>query len=193
VPLAAQGLDDHANDGEPALHALRGAPLGAFRLAVDAPGIPILLDVAHALLEGVAALGAEEVAEVPVLSQGDGVLAEDGSLAVLALGGVELMPVEMAEVALAHVAIVCYRLALDLGDWLASGTTLNSIEALVAHIVGFFEDFEGLKTGSAGEADKATRVVFLGGSSKSYDASFNGQLALVTCSCSSPARQGPVA
>ena len=57
--------------------------------------------MAHALLKGVAALRAEEVAEVPVFAEGDGVLTQDRRLAVLALGRVELVPVEMAEVALA--------------------------------------------------------------------------------------------
>lgn len=68
MPFAIQGLDDHSDDGESALHALRGAPFGAFRLTVDAPGVPVFLDMAHAFLKWVAAFCAEEVTEVPVLS-----------------------------------------------------------------------------------------------------------------------------
>jgi hypothetical protein len=192
VPLAAQGLDDHADDGESALHALRCPPLGALRLAVDAPGVPILLDVAHARLEGIAALSAEEVAEVPVLSQRDGVLAEDGRLAVLALGSVELMPVEVTEVAQARIAIVCYRLAFDVGDLLTSCAALNPVEALITHLRRFFEDFEGLEPGSAGEADKAFRMKFLSSSPKSYDSSLDGQLALVAGGSGSLASERPV-
>lgn len=188
MPLPAERLDHHADHGEPARHALGGAPLGTFGLALDAPGVPVLLDMARALLERVAALRAEEVAKVPVLSQGDGVRAENRGLAVFALGGVEFVPVEVAEVAVAGVAVFCHGLALDVGDRLSSSTALDPIKTLGAHGGRFVEDFECFESGSAREADKALGVEFLCSSSESYDSSFNGQLALLAGSCCSPTR-----
>jgi hypothetical protein len=68
VPLPSKRLNVLTDDGDSALLALWGATLRAFRLAVDAPRIPILFDMCHAVFEWVTALGAEEVAIVPVLA-----------------------------------------------------------------------------------------------------------------------------
>ena len=114
MPFSAHCLDVLADDWLLALQAFGSSALGALRLAVQAPCIPILLDMAHAFLERVAALSAEEMAEMPMLTQRHGVLADDRCLAMFASRSKVLMPVQMAVVAQPLITILCHRLAFNL-------------------------------------------------------------------------------
>lgn len=120
-------------------------------------------------------------------------LTEDRRLTVFALGGVELVPVEVTEKAQARVTIVCYRLTFNVRDVLASCAALDTVKALVTHPRRLFEDLKGLEPSPAGEANKAFRVELLSRSSKSYYSSLDGQLALVAGRSGSLASERPVA
>jgi hypothetical protein len=109
MPFSAQGLDVLPNDGRFALPALWGPSLCSLGLALDAPGVTVLLDMRHALLKGVAALSAEEVAIVPVLTQGNNMLSHDRGRAVLASRSKQLVPVEVAIKTHALIAILGHR------------------------------------------------------------------------------------
>ena len=165
MPLGAEGLDILSDDGLLAATALGRAPLRALRLARHAPRVPVLLDVRHPLLERVAALGAEEVPEMPVLAEGDDVVAEDGRLAVLALRREELVPVEVAVEAQALVAVLGHRLPGLLLEDLARGAPADAVEALSAEVVWLGADLEGFKARAAGVAPEALRMEALGAAS----------------------------
>ena len=96
MPLTAERPDVLPNDGLLAPTALGRPSLGPLRLAGDTPCVAILLDVRHAALKRIAALGTEEVPEMPVSTEGDDVLAHDGRRTVLAARRKELVPVQMA-------------------------------------------------------------------------------------------------
>jgi hypothetical protein len=68
--------------------------------------------MAHTLFEGITAFSTEEVAEVPVLTKCDSMLAHDRSLAMLAFWGIDLVPVKMTEVAKSSITIFSPRLAI---------------------------------------------------------------------------------
>lgn len=106
VPLPSEGLDVLSDDSNLALLALGCSSLSALGLAVHAPGIAVLLNVRHAMLERVATLCTEEVPIVPVLTKRNDVLAQDGRLAVFATRGEEFVPIKVAVEAQAIVSIL---------------------------------------------------------------------------------------
>lgn len=91
-----QRLNVLSDDSRPTSPAFRGPPFGPLGLALDAPGVAVLLNVRHAMLKGITALGTEEVTIVPVLTKGNNVLAQNRCLAMPATRGEELVPVKMA-------------------------------------------------------------------------------------------------
>ncbi|KAK5634733.1 hypothetical protein RRF57_010446 [Xylaria bambusicola] len=143
MPLGAEGLDILSNDSFLATPALGRASLGALSLAGDAPRVAVLLDVRHALLERVAALGAEEVAKVPVLTEGDDVVTENGRLAVLALRRKVLVPVEVAEEPHALVAVLGHGLPGLLLEDLACCAAAYAVETGSIEVIWLRTDFEG--------------------------------------------------
>ena len=84
MPFTAQRLDILADDCFPALFAFRSLSFCALRLAIQTPGVPILLDMGHALLERIATFSTEEMSIVPIFAQSDHVLTNDRGLAVFA-------------------------------------------------------------------------------------------------------------
>ena len=82
----------------------------------------------HSLFERIATLSTEEVSIMPVLSQCDCVLSDDGRLAVFAFGGIVFVPIEMTEIAKPWIAVLCNRLAFNFGNGFALSTTFDSIE-----------------------------------------------------------------
>ncbi len=187
MPLAAQGANVLPDDGRLALTALGRPALGALRLAGHAPRIAVLFDMRHALLERVAALGAEEVPKVPVGAQRHHVLAHDGRLAVLAARGVQLVPVEVAEEAHPFVAVLAHRLAGLVGKNLPRGAAGDAVEACRAVVIGLGRNFERLEGGAAGVTGEALRVEPLRRAGKRYEAAFDEVSALVAASSSSAA------
>ena len=68
VVFPTQSLDILTNDRTFTLFAFRRSSFSAFGLATQTPGISILLDVGHSLLEGIATFRAEEMPIVPMLT-----------------------------------------------------------------------------------------------------------------------------
>lgn len=174
MPLASQSLHVLSNDWLLALLALRSLAFSTFRLAVQAPSITILLDMGHSLLERITTFGAEEVSIMPMLTEGNCVLANDGCLAVLAFGCEVLMEVKMAVVALSLVSIFGHSLTLDLFKWLSAGTTLDTVDTFSARCGWFRVNFERFQSCSAAEADKAFWMEVLGSSTQFYNTSLDG-------------------
>ena len=164
MPLAPQRPDVLTDHRRTALLALRRPALRPLRLAVDAPGISVLLDVRLALIEGVAALGAEKVAVMPVRAQRHDVVPEDRRLAVLAAGREKFVPVEVAVEAQAIVPILRHRLARCLFQHLSRRPPPNPVKPLAAELLRFGADLEGLEACAAGVATEALRMEALRGS-----------------------------
>lgn len=141
MPLPTHSLDILTNDWQSALQALRRPSLSTLRLAPQTPRIPILLNMAHALLERIPALRAEEVPEVPVRAQRDGMRADDGGCAVLASRREVLVPVQMAEVAESRIAVLSCGLAFDFWEDFAAGAEMDALEALGPVKIGLRTDF----------------------------------------------------
>jgi hypothetical protein len=74
-------------------------------MAPNAPRIPILLDERRRGIKGIAALCAEEVADVPLSAARYHDFALDGCLARLAAGREQFVEVEVAEEAHALIAV----------------------------------------------------------------------------------------
>jgi hypothetical protein len=154
-------------------------------LTINAPGIAILLNMAHSLLEWITALGAEEVAKVPVFSKGNGVFTKDSGLAMLAFGSIKFVPVEVTEIAKSSITVFWHGLTLDLFNCFPSGTTIDPVKSLGTHLWRLLEDLESLQTCPTSKAYETFRVVFFNSSSKPYYTPFNRHLTLMTsCSCS---------
>lgn len=68
VPLSAECLDILADDRKATALAFGGAALSTLGLAINAPGVAVLLNVCHAMLKGFTALGTKEVAVVKVVA-----------------------------------------------------------------------------------------------------------------------------
>ena len=175
VPLAAEGLDVLADDALLAAPALGGAALRALRLALDAPRVAVLFNVRHAVLKGVAALGAEKVSVVPVGAERDNVLAEDRRLAVLAARRKLLVPVEVAVEAQALVAVLLLRLAGHLLDDLAALSALDAVQSRVSRHLGLGADLHGFQGNVAREAREALWVEALGDAGQGHRSPFNGE------------------
>ena len=182
VPLAAQRADVLADDGLLALAALGRPPLGALGLARHAPGVTVLLDVGHAALKGVAALGAEEVTKVPVGAQSDNVLAHDWRLAMLATGRKELVPIQVTVETKSLVTVLGHRLPGLLGQRLARGAAPDPLEAGFAERVGLRRDFERLERGAAAVAREALRVEPLRAARERHEPTLDGVAALMAAS-----------
>jgi hypothetical protein len=130
MPFATQCLNVLADDCAPALLALRSLSFCTLRLAIQTPSITIFLDMGHALLERIAALSTEEMAIVPIFTQSNHMLTDDGSPAVFASRGKVLMPVKMTVKPQSLVTILCHGLAFDLRKLLALRTASDSVDAL---------------------------------------------------------------
>lgn len=187
MPLAAQGADVLPYDSLATLLALGRAPLGALGLAVDAPRVAVLLDMRHALRERVAALGAEEVPVVPVLPERHHMFTQDRRRAVLAAGGEELVPVQVAIEAEALVAVFGHCLAGLLLEALAGGAALDALQAGGAVQVWLGADLEGFEGGPADVAGEALGVEALVGAGESYEPSLDGIVAFVAAGSGSVA------
>ena len=180
VPLAAQRLDVLTDDGGPALPTLGSPPLGTLGLTLNAPRVAVLLDVGHAVLERVAALGAEEVPIVPVVAQRHNVLAENGRPAVLAPRGEELVPVEMAVEPETIVSVLRHGHAWGLVQDFAGSPALDADKTLTADPIRLWADLHGFESGTAGEAAQTLWVETLGAARQSYKPALNGVPALMT-------------
>lgn len=192
MPLSTHSLDSFTNDRKSALLALGCSSFCAFGLASNAPSIPVLLDVAHSLFEWVSTFGAEEMSKVPVLSECNHMLPKNRSLAVFALGSIQLMPIEMAEVPKSSIAILCVRQAFNFGQRFAVIASLDSVQAFGAFSRRLFEYFKSFETSTASEAYEALRMVFLESSAKANYPAFNGQLTLLTGRSGSLSSRRPV-
>lgn len=128
MPLAAKRFNVLTNDSLPALTTLRRTPLGALRLAADTPRIAVLFDMRLALAERLTTLGAEEVADVPVGAQCHHVLAHDGSFAMFAARGEELVPIKVTVETQALVAVFGHGLAGLFGKDLSSSPATNAVQ-----------------------------------------------------------------
>jgi hypothetical protein len=173
VPLAAHSVDILSDDRLLALETLGSSSLGALCLAVETPSIAILLDMAHSLLERIATLSTEEVTEVPMLAKCNGVLANDGCLAMLASGREVFMPIKMTEVAKSLVTVFGQGLTFNLRELLPTRSLLDSGDALGTMEVRLRADFESLKSGTTRETYETMRMETFGGSAKSHYASFD--------------------
>jgi hypothetical protein len=114
VKFSTQGLDRFTNNWQSTLHALRGPPFGAFRLTIQAPGIAVFLNVAHAFLERITTLSTEEMTKVPVFTKRNSMLTQDWGFAVFAFGGIDFVPVKMTKVAKSSITILSHRLTFNL-------------------------------------------------------------------------------
>lgn len=92
--FTAEGFDGQLV--EDLLFALPAAGGGAFCVARHAIGVIVALDERGGAVEGVATLGAEEVADVPFGAGGDNDLALDGGLAGAAAWREKLVEIEVA-------------------------------------------------------------------------------------------------
>jgi hypothetical protein len=149
VPLGAYGFHILSDDGLLAALALWRAALGPLRLAGNAPRVSVLLNVRHATLERVAALGAEEVPVVPVFAKRHDMLAEDRCLTVPAARREEFVPIQMTVEPQPLVTVLGHRLARCCLEDFACCPTANAVEPRGAKVVWFLTDFEGLETCSA--------------------------------------------
>lgn len=131
MPFPSESLDVLPNHGHFAHLALWSAPLRPLGLALDAPRVTVLLYVRHAVFKRIAAFCAEKVAVVPMVPKGNDVLPKDGRPAMLAARGEELMPVQMAIQPEPVIPILRHGIARNLLEHLASGATLDSLEAVL--------------------------------------------------------------
>jgi hypothetical protein len=144
MPFSAQGLNILSNNSCTALSAFWCSPLGTLRLAINTPSVPVLLDVCHAMVERVTALGAEEMAVVPVSTESDNVLTENRGLAVLTARGEQLMPVKMTEESETLISIFGHGLARFLVESLTGCAASDAIKSLLTEMVGLMADLHRL-------------------------------------------------
>jgi hypothetical protein len=144
MPFSAQGLNVLSNNSYTALSALWCASLCTLRLAIDAPCVPVLLNVRHAVVKRVTTLGAEEMAVVPVSTESDDVLTENRGLAVLTARGEQLMPIKMAKEPETLISVFSHGLAWFLVESLASGAAFDAIKPLLTEMVRLMADFHRL-------------------------------------------------
>lgn len=130
VPFTTQGLNVFADDRSSALLAFRCSSFCSFGLATQAPCVPILLNVCHAFLKRITTFCAEEVSVMPALSQGNHVLANDRSLAVLTLRCEGLVEVKMTIESLSWITIFGIGLALYLWNFSSTRTPLDTVQTL---------------------------------------------------------------
>lgn len=185
MPFSPHGIDILTDDGLPALLALGSLALRAFRLAAQAPRVAIFFDMGHALLKWVAAFCAEEVSVVPVLAECYGMFPNDGSLAMLASGGVEFVPVEMTVEPKSLISIFGLCLTFDFFNDFPMNSSIDTIQALTSFVMRFGTDLKCFQPSSACKADEAFGVETFRDSAKCHYAALDRQLALVTC-CSGP-------
>lgn len=130
VPLASQRLDILADDRCLAHLALGRTAFRPLCLAIDTPCVAVLLNVCHAMLKRVAALGAEEMPVMPMRSKRHNMLSKDGSRAVLAAWSEEFVPVEMAIEAESFVSVFRHGHARLLVQYLTGRATPNPLHTL---------------------------------------------------------------
>ena len=143
MPLGAQRLHHRIRNRLPTPLALGAVPIG---MAIDAPRVPVLFDERGGGIERITALGAEEVAGVPLGAAGDDDLALDGGFAGFAAGGEALVEVEVAVEARRWVGAVarfqvrhCFRglPAGEEGDVVAGGAGVDPCYARLVLRAGF--------------------------------------------------------
>lgn len=99
VPFSSHRLNVFTDNRLFALQTFWSSLFSALGLAIEAPRVAILFDVAHAFLERITTFSTEEVFKMPMLAKCDCMLADDRCLAMLAPGSEGFMPVKMTEVA----------------------------------------------------------------------------------------------
>lgn len=179
MPLTTQRLNILADDCLPALFALWRLPFCTLRLTIQTPSITILLDVGHALLERIATLSTEEMSIMPIFTQGNHMLPNYRRLAMFASRCKVFMPVKVTVKPQSLVAIFCYSLSFYFRKLLSLCTAPDSVDTLSTVLRWFGTDFQGFKSSSAGEADKALRVEVLRSSAELHYTSFDWQLTLM--------------
>jgi hypothetical protein len=83
--------------------------------------------MAHPFFERITTLSTEEVTVMPMLSKGNSMLSNDGSLAMLTPRGEVLMPVKVTVETQSLVTILSHRLSLNLWDLLSFSAALDAI------------------------------------------------------------------
>jgi hypothetical protein len=197
VPLAIQRLHHHVRDGLPTPPAFGAVPV---RVAIDTPRVPVLLHKRRLRIERVAALRAEEVADVPLGAARDNDLALDGRLARLAARREELVVVQVAVEAHALVAVgrlqprrVLRRRAGRQGHVVAVDARADARHALLALRCGLRVERHALQVLVAVVAREALRVEARAG--RADDAARDGKRAVaaqraVAADGGSPVRLG---
>ena len=182
MPFVPKCLDVLANDRRPTLPAFRSAPLSPLSLAFDTPGVAVFLDVRHAVLERITALGAKEMAIVPVLAQTHDVLAKNRRLAMLASRSEELVPVKVAVEAQALIAIFSHGHAWSLVKNLPGSTTRDATKTFLTYILRFGTDLHGLQVGATSVTHQALRMEPICATSKCDKTAFNMETAFMAMS-----------
>lgn len=182
MPLASKRPDVLPNDRLPALLALGCPSLRSFGLAIDAPCVAVLLDMRHALFEGVAALSAEEVAIVPVIAKSDDMLTQDWCCAMLATGCKQLMPIKVTVEAETFVTIFCHSLARLLLEDLTCCTPANALQPGCTIRLRLGADLQRLQRGATDVAGEALWVESVVTAGESDETPFDRQIALVAAS-----------
>lgn len=149
MPLAAKRPNVLSDDGLPALATFGRPALGALCLARHAPRITVLFDMRHAALKWVPALGAEEVAKVPVVAQCHDVLAHNGRRAVLAPRREQFVPVQVAVEPETRVTVLGHGLARRFGEMFACGPPGDALEPRRPVLIRFWRDLERLERRAA--------------------------------------------
>lgn len=154
MPLLSQRLDHHLRDRLATTGALAAE---AATMTADAPGKAVLLDKRRGFIERIAALGAEEMADVPLAATGQNDLAFNRGLARATARAEFLMEVQVAVEAHAVVAVGLFRMLGFRGrEREAVDTGVDACEAGVAEGAGFgvegdaFEEFAAFETAEAG-------------------------------------------
>ena len=179
MPFIAQRLDVVPDDGSPTHSTFRSASLSAFGLAVDAPCISVLFDMCHAVLKRVTALGAEEMAKVPMVAKSNDMFAKNWGSAMFATRRKELVPIEVTEEAETIIAVLVLSLPWDFWESLPSLSSANAVQSLRPHLVRFMTDLHGLQTGATGIAPETLRMKSFRRTTQSDKPSFNWEATLV--------------
>ena len=145
MPLTTHCLNVLTDDSRPAFYALRRSAFCPLGLTFDAPSVPILLNVRHAVFKGITAFCAEEMPVVPVRAEGYNVFLQDWCLAVLASWSKQLVPVKMAVEPKSLITVLTHGHSRSLLEDLAGSTTIDAIEALLAQLLRLRADLHGLK------------------------------------------------
>lgn len=162
MPLKPQGLHHRLRHGLPALPTLGTIPI---RMTPHTPRVPVLLHERRAAVEGIPALRAEEVADVPFGAAGDDDFALDGRFAALAARAEELVEVEVAVEAERGVAVgdfelqrfVCIHVFVT-GEMSSRASRSYALHAFASLLLGLRVEGDEFEVGVAFVADEAFGV-----------------------------------